>query len=171
MVGFKRKPGDEVMVHIRRYKLSGKHLEPIAPHKALALTLTLTLTLTRTLTRTLILTCKALASVQAASSLAGVLRALPADGEQMLDAELEAGDVLQVLELLSCGARLTLTLTRTRTRTRCSSSSAAANCACTPAWTPSPSRRRRPRRRRPRRRLRRRRLLLRLLLRRRPSRR
>ena len=101
VVGFKRKPGDEVMVHIRRYKLSGKHLEPIAPHKALA-------------------------SVQAASSLAGVLRALPPDGEQMLDAELEPGDVLQVLELLSCGARLTLTLTRTRTRTRCSSSSAAA---------------------------------------------
>ena len=56
VVGFKRKPGDEVMVHIRRYKLSGKHLEPIAPHKALALTLTLTLTLTLALALTLTLT-------------------------------------------------------------------------------------------------------------------
>ena len=57
-------------MHACRYKLSGKFLEPLAPHKALA-------------------------GVQAAAPLAAVLRALPSGGEQLLELELQAGDVLQ----------------------------------------------------------------------------
>ena len=64
--------------------------------------------------------------MQAASSLAGVLRALPPDGEQMLDAELEPGDVLQVLELELAQAREALSAGARRELYRC----ALRSCGC-----------------------------------------
>ena len=36
VAGHKKRPGDEPMVHHRRYKLSGKYQDTIAPHRALS---------------------------------------------------------------------------------------------------------------------------------------